>query len=243
MAAKIHSAARRLSLTGTGVSGGGSYAKARVLGDAVVHGSLDCVQLAVTGTMRVHGELNALKASVTGTIAAEGLSIGRLRLTGELSSRDAASIRELTGSGSITVQERLHADCLRLSGELQAMSCDASEIQLRGKAAVQGRLDAGSFELQLYGDSTIGELTGGRIEVSRPGRWTRMIGVFFRPARHASLSVRRIEGAVVRLEHVRAEAVRGGSVTVGEGCEIGLVEYTEELTVHPGAVVQERRRI
>lgn len=243
MAAKTHDEPRRLSLTGTGATGGGSYEKARVLGDAVVHGSLDCVQLAVTGTMRVHGELNALKASITGTISAEGLSIGRLRLTGELASRDAASVRELIGTGSITVQERLHVDRLRLSGELQAMSCDASDIHLRGKAAVPGRLDAGSIELQLYGDSSVGELVGDRIEVSRPAWRTRLFGIFFRPSRQARLSAHHIEGAVVRLEHTRAHTVRGGSVTVGDGCEIGAVEYTEELIVHPGAVVKERRRI
>ncbi|QJC53515.1 hypothetical protein HGI30_19545 [Paenibacillus albicereus] len=243
MAAKTESAARRLSLTGTGVSGGGSYAKARVIGDGIVHGSLDCVQLAVTGSLRVHGELNALNARVTGTVSAEGLSVGRLRLTGELVSRDAATVRELLGSGSFASQESLQADCIRLSGELQATSCSASEVRIKGRAAVPGKLDAGSIMLQLHRDSSIGELVGRRVEVSRPGWLARLFGTVFRSVRPARLDARRIEGAVVRLERTRADTVRGGSVTIGEGCEIGRVDYTEELTVHPGAVVKERRRM
>ncbi|WP_339278844.1 hypothetical protein NYE40_20085 [Paenibacillus sp. FSL W8-1187] len=40
MAAKTHDEPLRPSLTGTGATGGGSYEKAPVLGDAVVHGPL-----------------------------------------------------------------------------------------------------------------------------------------------------------------------------------------------------------
>ena len=46
-----------------------------------------------------------------------------------------------------------------------------------------------------------------------------------------------IEGDVVAIECVRAPKVVGRVVAIGAGCNIDLVQYSEEIEVHPDAKV------
>ena len=52
-----------------------------------------------------------------------------------------------------------------------------------------------------------------------------------------------IEGDEVRLEYTKADVVRGTNVSLGPGCEIGLVEYTGELNRHEDAVVGQSKHL
>ena len=53
----------------------------------------------------------------------------------------------------------------------------------------------------------------------------------------AHLKAETIEGDDVYLEHTTAQVVRGNTVTIGEGCEIDLVEYRTDFKKTPGASV------
>ena len=52
-----------------------------------------------------------------------------------------------------------------------------------------------------------------------------------------------IEGDEIFLENTRARMVRGKKVTIGEGCEIEIVEYKDSLEVTEGANVKTRTKI
>jgi cytoskeletal protein CcmA (bactofilin family) len=49
-----------------------------------------------------------------------------------------------------------------------------------------------------------------------------------------------IEGDEIFLENTRARIVRGKKITIGEGCEIETVEYTESLDISPSAQVKQQ---
>ncbi|UAL52221.1 MULTISPECIES: hypothetical protein [Metabacillus] len=52
-----------------------------------------------------------------------------------------------------------------------------------------------------------------------------------------------IEGDNIQLDFTKAKLVRGNHITIGENCEIGMIEYTGTLEVHPKASVQESNKI
>jgi len=59
----------------------------------------------------------------------------------------------------------------------------------------------------------------------------------------AELRANVIEGDEVHLEDTTAETVRGKTVEIGPGCQIGTVEYSDKLDVHPNAEVKDRKKV
>ena len=45
------------------------------------------------------------------------------------------------------------------------------------------------------------------------------------------------------LVNTTCDTVRGKNVVIGPGCEIGLVEYSDELTVDPDSRVQRKEKM
>jgi len=52
-----------------------------------------------------------------------------------------------------------------------------------------------------------------------------------------------IEADEISLEATVAKMVRGKRVTIGPGCRIDQVEYTESLQIDPKSVVREQVRV
>ena len=52
-----------------------------------------------------------------------------------------------------------------------------------------------------------------------------------------------IEGDDIYLEETKAKAVRGNNIVIGEGCEIGLVEYKSKFEQTGNAKVKENKNI
>lgn len=52
-----------------------------------------------------------------------------------------------------------------------------------------------------------------------------------------------MEGDQIDIENTKAMIVRGNNVKIGANCNIGLVEYTDELSIDPKAIVGESRKI
>ena len=83
----------------------------------------------------------------------------------------------------------------------------------------------------LHGHCKIAEIGGERIQIRKqPGidlaRWLKILPL----AIGNHLTAQTIEGDHIYLEHTTAdEIVRGANITIGPGCEIGLIEYTVKL--------------
>ncbi len=52
-----------------------------------------------------------------------------------------------------------------------------------------------------------------------------------------------IEGDEIYLEYTTAKAVRGKNVTIGQGCNIELVEYVDNFNQHNDSVVRESKKM
>ena len=92
------------------------------------------------------------------------------------------------------------------------------------------------------------EIGGEKIEVTRGG-W-REKGIFldgliklFTGGGTAELHTQLIEGDEITLEDTTAATVRGKTVVMGPGCNIGTVEYSESLRVADGATVKNKSHV
>ena len=52
-----------------------------------------------------------------------------------------------------------------------------------------------------------------------------------------------IEGDLISLENTKADVVRGNDITIGDGCEIGTVEYTGKVTYSENAKIGQMTEI
>jgi hypothetical protein len=52
-----------------------------------------------------------------------------------------------------------------------------------------------------------------------------------------------IEGDFIDLEYTTADIIRGNIVIIGPGCNVGRIEYRDQITVHPEAKVGKVEKI
>jgi cytoskeletal protein CcmA (bactofilin family) len=105
---------------------------------------------------------------------------------------------------------------------------------------VDGLLSADHLEIYLdWNKSHAGEVGGTDIAVHRGTRGTLRSLFTHAPAFEAGT----IEGNEISLELTKADVVRGHNVTLGDGCEIGLVEYTGTLRKNGDAKVREEKKV
>jgi cytoskeletal protein CcmA (bactofilin family) len=104
-----------------------------------------------------------------------------------------------------------------------------------------GLLNADQIEVRPDGQSEAKEIGGETIRILAKKR--ERINWFMRKIRQSGLVVDTIEGDQVELEYTKASVVRGKSVKIGTGCEIGLVEVEGDYRAAEDARVAEVRRI
>jgi cytoskeletal protein CcmA (bactofilin family) len=57
------------------------------------------------------------------------------------------------------------------------------------------------------------------------------------------LTAKVIEGDIVYLENTKADIVRGKTVKIGAGCQIGTIEYTSELTQDKNSTIKTKTKL
>jgi cytoskeletal protein CcmA (bactofilin family) len=220
--------ADNLTVTGNGSASGGTYDRAKIVGEYTVQGDFACERLSVIGNLEVEGSLKT----------------GRINLCGELKVRGDAAAQSLKAAGSIKVDGNYTAETLSIYGELAVEgSCEAERLDLRG-VIVGGMLNAGTVDIRLFfGESKLKEIGGETIAVRKAGLldWRRIIKPFLTGGE--VLIAETIEGDHIYLEHTKATAVRGTNVRIGPGCEIEWLEYRNEYRADPRSSVQHFAKI
>ena len=120
-------------------------------------------------------------------------------------------------------------------------NCEAENFNLKGVFNIEETLNADDITVKLYGPSETKEIGGSKIHVQKGGdnKLMELLTAILSPLNFykAHLKAETIEGDDVYLEHTTAQVVRGNTVTIGEGCEIDLVEYRTYFKKTPGASV------
>jgi cytoskeletal protein CcmA (bactofilin family) len=229
---------KTLKLSGKGKIAGGVYDEVAVSGSGRVSGDLEAATIVIAGSCMMEGAVKA------GAFAASGAFVV---------GRDLEA-KTLRGSGTGEVGGDVRAETLKLSGRLNAGgTVKAREATISGFAECGGNLEAD--QLRLSGAFDVGgSVIGRRIEIALAGRsqaseiiapeiavrrasWRWRLLDLGRRRSSALLTAETIEGDRIHLEATRAGTVRGRQVTIGPGCRIEVVEYSESLHMDPQAEV------
>jgi cytoskeletal protein CcmA (bactofilin family) len=213
---------RDLRMIGSTTSLGGTFRLVKLTGESVLEGDVDCIKLASTGELKING----------------GLRSEVFRFTGETDIAGRLDSRKIGGRGELRVQSSIRGVLIKFTGNIEVKGdCELESLNLSGGINVEGLLSAESLELSMYGSCRAREIGGGTIKIkkSKPAMLTNIV----RSKSLASLSADAIEGDILMLEHTTAGVVRGRRVSIGAGCEIARVEYSDSLDVHKNASVKE----
>lgn len=237
--------ANDVRIAGAGTIASGTYRTVSISGSGTISGDVECETLKVSGAADGRGSLKADKVTVSGSLVYAGeVEAQDMRVSGSGKLGSSARVGTLTISGSAQVDGDLTGETVKMSGFLDVGGdCQAERFSAEGGFSIDGLLNAGAVDVTLWGACRAREIGGEAIMV-RFGRGSlRRFVAMFVPQMDVRLTCESIEGDDVRLEHTSARVVRGGTVVLGPGCEIGLVEYTGSYDAPADAKVKEARKV
>ena len=236
-----------VQINGSGSAGGGRFGNVRINGSGAINGDLDCLEFTGNGTATINGTLTAQTVGINGSSKVQGaLHADTLKVNGTAEVLGDATVKTLEIRGTANVHGNVAAESVILRGALQVKDdCNAETFDAKGGFTIGGLLNAGKMTIRLHGDCRAREIGGASIDVKQEPSLFGGISKLFHSLINLphGLYVDTIEGDDITLEATTAKVVRGKRVTIGAGCEIDLVEYSE--CYHPAeeAKVKEQRQI
>ncbi|WP_239618616.1 bactofilin [Cohnella mopanensis] len=213
---------RDMKMLGETTSVGGRYRNIKLTGESIFNGDVDCIKLYNTGEVKVMGNLKTEELKITGECEVQG-------------QLEALVVR---GRGEVKVSSGVRMENVKFTGNLDAKGdCEAGSIELAGAFNVSGLLSADGLYVKMFGPCMAREIGGTTLRVKR-SKATKLLN-FFMFKGDSNLNAEQIEGDVVELEHTNAAIVRGNRVIIGQGCQIGRVEYRDSLDIHKSANVKD----
>lgn len=236
---------RDLIISGKGSASGGTYNLVRINGYGVLTGDFECTDMKIHGSGNISGNLKAKftqiagKGKITGNVISELIHIqGHGDIGGNVNTK------EIRFQGQGKVRGDLTAEVVRIEGGAAIVGdCSAEQFGARGNFTIGGLLNAGNIDIKLYGGSHAKEIGGEKIIIKRQKTFhlkKLLLSIF---QINVGLVTEVIEGDEIYLEQTKAQIVRGKNVTIGAGCDIEHVEYTDNIEVSKAAKVNTQKKI
>lgn len=233
---------RDLRTSGATVSTGGEYKDVRVSGASKITSDILCETMSISGAITVDGNVKANSCKVSGACKINGnVDSDEIKISGGSSITGSLTGKEVSLSGGIKVGDFIKSINLKLTGEITVggdMECE--DFKLEGGITSGGVVNCETCELKLATRSEVSELVGAKITVKEADSYAAgLLKTIFGKGK-GSLKVNVIEGDEIYLENTTCERVSGQRVTLGPGCRIRTVEYSEELNIDQDSTVTNR---
>jgi len=233
---------RDLRTSGATVSTGGEYRDVRVSGASKITSDIVCETMNISGAITVDGNVKADSCKVSGACKINGnVDSDEIKISGGSSITGSLTGKEISLSGGIKVGNFIKSNNLKLTGEITVggdMECE--DFKLEGGIISGGVVNCETCELKLATNSEVKELVGAKIIVKEADSYAVGILKSIFGKGKGSLKVNVIEGDEIYLENTTCERVSGERITLGPGCRIGTVEYSEELNIDQDSTVTNR---
>lgn len=256
-----------MKISAIGTVPAGEYENISVSGSAKIVGLVRCSGLHVSG--KVKGE--AVECS--GTIKISGMcKLGQgaeakdLHISGSFSCTDitaeetvsVSGIAKCTGfvrcgklsvSGIVKSGSEIKCTEMSVSGMTECESAEAENVNVRGVLTCEGLLNAENILIEFEEGMTIGSIGGSKIIIRKRFGLAQtanlpLFSTLTKQKRVGAVCVKNaVEGDDIALECVVCERVSGRTVAIGDGCEIGLVQYTDQIEISPNAKVGRTEKI
>jgi cytoskeletal protein CcmA (bactofilin family) len=236
-----------LSISGYGIAPGGDYGAVRISGRGKITGDVTCTDLIVNGSADAMGAVSCSRLHINGEAGIHGdLKAQELKVRGSGDFKAGVAADEFSVSGSAHADKSVNAKTVKVSGSIHVKGdLSADSFSSSGMFEVGGLLSADSVDLTLdWSTSKAREIGGERITAKVGVTGLSVLRTIFTLGTHTPrLEADSIEGSIVWLEQTRARVVRGHNVTLGDGCDIVLVEYSGTLHKSGSVRVGEERKL
>ncbi|HTR82726.1 MAG TPA: hypothetical protein VMM58_13945 [Bacteroidota bacterium] len=237
-----------LKIAGSATAQGGSYNTVVISGHGTIDGDCDCIDLKVSGAATFNGAVKTDSGKVMGTATINGnFTSADFKIGGYLHVHGKMEAGEIVIEGGAVISGGLSAESVEIKGGVKVKNdCNAETFVSKGAFAVNGLLSADSVDIVLYGPCRAKEIGGEKIEVRKSNSYhiARIVkSILLSLDLDEGLTADVIEGDDVYLEDTKAKAVRGNNVIIGDGCEIGLVEYRSKFEQTGNAKVRENKKV
>lgn len=238
-----------LIISGSGRASGGKFKKVSISGSGEITSDVECEKLSISGSGHLQGRLSASRASISGSGKIDGDvdCKDEFKISGWANLDGNLKCGELKVSGDSHLGGSVDAEEVHISGSTKINGdCNAEKFFTSGGFNIGGLLNAGTIELQLHPwGSRVRDIGGEKISVfiTPIGFIGNVFKAIFSAGHKYILQTGTIEGDDISLCKTKADVVRGANIKIGEGCEIGLVEYTGTYEKAADAVVREEKKI
>lgn len=226
-----------MKISGVGSVAGGVYKKVTVGGSGRITSALECEVLHVSGSVICEGPVKCGDVRVSGVADFRSdVTAGTAVVSGMATFRANLHAQRLRVSGATDVEKGVSGGTIELQGGLNVGGdCEVEFFKATGGFVVGGLLSADTIDVRMYGACKAGEIGGESIEFRQVRRPALGLAVVLGIAETNALEAGSVEGDHVLLERAKVGTVRGRDVTLGDGCDVDLVEYSSELSQARGA--------
>lgn len=216
-----------MSISGAGRIAPGEYENIRISGSGKLCGLVRCASLHTAGACS--GE--ALDCS------------GQIKTAGSCSFSDDVSGGKLQCSGSFSCKGSVRSNYFSVCGAASVKGdVTAETATIIGAITCKGLLNAETVKIKSDGFCHIGAIGGSDVQI-RPEHSSSILLRFpllarlFKEKWQKIQIDNHIEADMIDLVNVVAPRVSGRMVTIGDGCQIDLVQYSEQIEISPNAKV------
>jgi cytoskeletal protein CcmA (bactofilin family) len=230
-----------LIINGSGSYPGGCYDKISIRGEGTIVNEVECSSFHVYGTSE----------------AVDNVKTGSVKIFGEAAVKMNMDAQDTLVMGTLMVGGKAHLKKMKILGLLEVgEGLTGDEANIKGSISVNGDVEyetfdsSGGFEIKglltadtirvglRFGQSSAEEIGGGKITVKKRSSSLLPFG-----KETGTLVAKVIEGDDIYLENTKADMVRGNQVNIGPGCQIGVVEYRDDLTHDPRATIKTKTKV
>jgi cytoskeletal protein CcmA (bactofilin family) len=255
-----------LRISGSGSATGGRYKVASISGSGKIVGDVNCERFSISGSGKVEGAVisNSFSISgsgkvtgdlncVTGSISGSGSVLGsihanKFNISGSGKIGGNFKGEEFTMAGAGKVEGRINATNVKLLGAINVgHGIEGEFINIKGAIKTLGMVNGDEVNIELNGCCEIEEIGATKVRVLKEYSTMNILGrlickLFSK--NYGYLTIRTIEADEIYLENTIADVVRGGKITIGEGCKIKRIEYSDSLEkLNSESVIEEEARL
>ena len=236
-----------MTINGAGTVGGGSFRDIAINGSGVINGDVDCRRLTINGQGSVNGTVTAGTIAIHGSGTLRGVrQADLLEIHGEGTVQEDVGVKALRVNGAASFHGGITAETVEMHGAITVeQDCTSERFTAHGGFVIGGLLNADTIDITLHGTCRAREIGGSTIRVAPATHGLASLNKLFHALLNHThgLTADLIEGDEIRLEHTIAKVVRGKRITLGAGCAIDMVEYTESFEAATGAKVKEQAKV
>ncbi len=228
----------------------GEYEKISVSGSGRLHGLVRCESFFTSGSSSGESIECADNFKISGSSSFSGnVSAGYIGISGSFSCGELASSGKISVSGSAKCAGNIKCDLLSVSGSIKVGDgVEAEKVKIGGVINCAGLLNAENIEIKFDRGMNIGSIGGSRIAIIREkkrkiGERLPLLSSLVKKINGNVCVDGSIEGDEIALEAVTCPRVTGRVVAIGKGCEIDLVQYSDQIEISPDAKVLKTEKI